>query len=260
MDKGTGNPWPFPEDKSAMEQLARSLAVGGDDLWAEFQAALENGESLKPDENRMRHYRRMTGQAPPVMPKYTDRKQCHCAWTLRRVGVAVLALLLICTALVTAVGALQTEEVCFFAQSYNQYTSISFIWPTGNLRDAADIRELNEPYDPLKDILPEGYWLQEGIARRENVKYATYINDATGFIAYDISRASGISNIDTENAEQFYETEINGHWAFFVQKNGYHLVWVDQKNATYHHLLANELELEEFMEIAQLLSQNDEHE
>ena len=45
-----------------------------------------------------------------------------------------------------------------------------------------------------------------------------------------------------------------------MQKNGYHLVWVDQKNAIYHSLFANELELEEFMEIAQILSQNVEHE
>jgi len=45
-----------------------------------------------------------------------------------------------------------------------------------------------------------------------------------------------------------------------VKKNGYLLVWVNQETMTYHCLSANELELEEFMEIAQILSQRDEHE
>ena len=158
-------------------------------------------------------------------------------------------------------GAKWIPDIRTATTTQKEYTTIEFIWPEyANPGNSTGRKLLNEPFDPLKGILPEGYRLQEGIALRENVKFATYINDSTGFIAYDISRASGTSTIDTENAEQFYETEINGHWAFFVQKNCYHLVWVDQKNATYHSLFANELELEEFMEIAQILSQRDEHE
>ncbi len=235
-----GNPKDTSVEMRETKAFVSTHGPSDEETWRILQKALKRGEKLLA--------RRSDGKC-----------SCLCAPGVK-ILMALLTVLLTAF-LATGAEALWKRPVQVTTQTQKSYTTVQFTLPPEAQTERRGSGEfLNEPYDPLKDILPEGYWLQEGIARRENVKYATYINDATGFIAYDISRASGISTIDTENAEQFYETEINGHWAFFVQKNGYHLVWVDQKNATYHHLLANELELEEFMEIAQLLSQSDEHE
>ncbi len=253
MDKRKNDQWPFPEDEAEMERLARSLGGEGDDLWAEFQAALEKGRSLRPDEIRMTHYRRMTGQEAPEKHHYTRQHRRRNG--LCRITVAILALFLIGTVLVTSVDALRARVVSFFVETFDQFSSINFIRPEeGYQFDPADTMALNEPFDPLAQLLPEGYWLQEGIALRKNVKFATYVNDADGFISYDIHRASGTSNFDSENAEIVEETEIGGHRAIFVKKNGYLLVWFNDESLTCHSLFANALELEQFMHIAEALA------
>ena len=252
MDKRKNDQWPFPEDEAEMERLARSLGGGGDDLWAEFQTVLEKSKSLRPDEIRMTHYRRTTGQEAPEKHHHTRRHRCRNG--LCRIGVAILALFLICTVLVTSVEALRARVVSFFIETFDQFSSINFIPPEEGYRfDPTDPTVLEEPFDPLAQLLPEGYRLQEGKAPRENVKFATYINDSTGVISYDIQRASGTMNFDTENVEAYEEMKLGEHMAIFVEKNGYLLIWFDDETLTCHEFWANELEFDEFLHIAQAL-------
>lgn len=225
---------PLDVDKRETEALSFPLLNPVEEnAWLVLREAVERGQKLR---------KKMAGKRGGRQHKLVNA------------AVALLAVVGLTAAISSWADARWKPLIQFFVESHKMYSSINFVRPEEDCQtEPADTAARGEIFDPLADMVPEGYTLQEGKFLRDANRFATYINDSTGIISYDVQRASGTVNFDTENAVVYEEIVLHGHRAIFVEKNGYMIIWIDDETTTCHTLSANELTLDQFMRIAHAL-------
>lgn len=160
----------------------------------------------------------------------------------------LLIFLGLATTMVLSVDALRIPLLRFFLRYEEQYTSIEF--------DEQHNVAHPEEYI-LKKInnipIPEGYQLTLQEINDGVILLSLYQNALGKEIQIETFPASGMLNVDSEDAE-YTETTINGYQAFYIEKDGYSIYWCDDNLQTVFTLRANGLSKDDFWKLASALS------
>lgn len=171
---------------------------------------------------------------------------------LGKVAIYALVLLGLMTTMVLSVDALRVPVLNFFLEQSERYSTVIF-----NHEIQADDPAENPLSERMESWLPDDYELvvEEYI---NGETFLVYQNDIEKIISLNITYCEGKLFVDTEDSAQ-KETTINDYPAVFVDKDGYRLMWTDEKTNLAYDFYANGLDAELFEKIAYRISSHEEN-
>ena len=217
----------------------------GERLWKEYQEAEENGEVPEIPEELDKKCKRL------IHSSLKKKKQAFAQFMRSASRIAAcLCIILVCSsAVVLSVEAFRIPVINFFLRLENRYTSLSFSNPIVNAESRAD------DIKQLSDIaIPSDYNLVLQNVYENGKLVFGYENDNNEVITIKVSPANGILNYDTENVHQ-KEMQLCGHTAFFVEKEGFRVIWLNAEEDLTFDLFADGLNEDLFWELAFLLAE-----
>lgn len=167
---------------------------------------------------------------------------------LAKVAVFVFIFLGVATTVVLSVDALRIPVLNFLLEKYDRYSSISFSAeePTPSSDDL--MSRINDA------PIPEGYALVAQSIESDNSVALCYENEASHVITITVSPLNVTTNVDTEDADQI-EIVVNGHQAFFVEKEGLRIVWANKDKALLYNIFASDLDTDSFWTLVFFLAE-----
>lgn len=167
---------------------------------------------------------------------------------LAKVAVFVFVFLGIATTVVLSVDALRIPVLNFLLEKHDRYSSISFsAEETTPFSDDLMGRIYDAP-------IPEGYELVIQNIESDNSVTLCYENEASHAITIIVLPMDVTSCVDTEDADQV-EIDVNGHQAFFVEKEGFHIVWADKEKNLLYNVFASGLDTDSFWTLVFFLAE-----
>lgn len=219
----------------------------GERLWKEYQEAEENGEVPEIPEELDKKCKQLIHSSL----KKKKRKQAFAQFMRSASRIAAcLCIILVCSsAVVLSVEAFRIPVINFFLRLENRYTSLSFSDPIVDAESLAD---------ELKQVsgvaIPSGYKLFKQDVYESGRIFLFYLNENNENISILVNPADGSFNYDTENATQT-EMELCGHEAFFVEKEGFRVIWLNAEENVIYELFADGLDINSFWKLAFLLAE-----
>lgn len=234
------------------EDLAFSILMDdyakdeGQRLLEEFEEAQRNGsfEEMPPELDRKCR----------ELIEESFAKQERTLW-LRRVRnslsrVAMLALVILGIAAVTvlSVDAFRIPVLNFLMDQSGKYSSMVF---DANSNFETTENTANRIITRFESELPEGYTITYNTVTAE--WSAVYSKNEEGHIIYlEISSVDRDINVDTEDAA-YTEIEFGNYLAAFLDKDGYHLRWIDDQSDSVYTLFSNGIDINTFWEFAYII-------
>ncbi len=191
-----------------------------------------------------------------LIPGVTVPEESGAKRGLRYAGralVAVFALIGVLTVVVGSVNAIREPMLQYLVKHFGEYSSVTF--PESEYV-GTKFSEIEMEVDPLAGLLPEGYILSQTIQLGDYGTQWVYANNYSNLVIYTIQPETGVIRMDTEDAEKYYEFQINGYNAFYTQKDSFRIIWIDSVAQRVHNLSADCLGYEQLLEIASILSQS----
>lgn len=219
----------------------------GERLWKEYQEAEGNGEVPEIPEELDKKCKQLIHSSL----KKQKRKQAFDQFMRSASRIAAcLCIILVCSsAVVLSVEAFRIPVINFFLRLENRYTSLSFSDPTVTAESRAD--ELKK----LSGIsIPPDYSLVLQNTYENGCIFLCYQNESNNVITIMVNPADGEFNYDTEDATQT-EMELCGHKAFFVEKEGFRIIWLDAEENLIYELVSDGLDINTFWKLAFLLAE-----
>lgn len=219
----------------------------GERLWEEYQEAEKNGEVPEIPEELDKKCKQLIHSSL----KKKKRKQAFAQFMRSASRIAAcLCIILVCSsAVVLSVEAFRIPVINFFLRLENRYTSLSFSDPIVDAESLAD--ELKQ----LSGVaIPSGYKLFKQDVNESGSIFLFYLNENNENISILVNPADGAFNYDTENATQT-EMELCGHEAFFVEKEGFRVIWLNAEEDMIYELFADGLDINSFWKLAFLLAE-----
>lgn len=219
----------------------------GERLWKEYQEAEENGEVPEIPGELDKKCKQLIHSSL----KKKKRKQALAQFMRSASRIAAcLCIILVCSsAAVLSVEAFRIPVINFFLRLENRYTSLSFSDPIVDAESRAD--ELKQ----LSGVaIPSGYKLFKQDVYESGSIFLFYLNENNENISILVNPAEGSFNYDTENATQT-EMELCGHEAFFVEKEGFRVIWLNAEEDMIYELFADGLDINSFWKLAFLLAE-----
>ena len=199
----------------------------------------------------------------PEMPEELDAKcrdlideafgSARCRAGVKRIGAAVakaamvvLILLGLSTVTVLSVDAFRVPVLNFLIDKSGKYGAV--VIGEDALQHTSDPDSIEEWFEA---VIPVGYRL-ENIYSSPFQEIITYSNDESHILRLVIDNSESSINVDTENID-FTPVEFGDYSAFFWEKNGYHLMWLDSEKQVVYRLWANGLNKSQFLQLANTL-------
>lgn len=164
-----------------------------------------------------------------------------------RVAVYVLVLLGLTTSVVLSVDAIRVPVLNFFMEQTERYSTVSF---------DKTIPTISPEENPLSEQIKA--WLSDDYSLvveeyNNGETFLVYQNRTNQIISFSVANSVGQQVIDTEDATQ-EEMTLNNYPAILIKKDGYRLIWSDEKTDLVFDLYANGLELDTFIKLAHRIS------
>ena len=212
---------------------------------AEFQAAAQAGDLPELPEDIDRACR------DTIKREYAGRERKVRFKQFRRaaakVAVAVFAAIGILGTLVMSVEAWRIPIMNFLLEDHGIY---SLFLPVETTYAPEDMD------DPLEYILPEEYVKAYDDVYNDAGGYERFIGYLAGDDSVRISATiymeGGEYNIDTEDAV-VSTVKIKGQNCYFIEKDGCHMIWVDNESKYFFSFYASAFDKEQFMEMADVV-------
>ena len=190
---------------------------------AEFQAAAQAGELPELPEDIDQACR------DTIKREYAGRERKLRLKQLRRAAakaaVAVFAAIGILGTLVMSVEAWRVPILNFIIEKRELYSVINSESNNGGVSISEEMTEY------LLALLPEGYY-QSNYSSTGTTIFYSYRNDVGDKVQFIVGTMGGTHNIDTEDAECM-EIALNDYKAYFIEKNGYRVIWCNDENILY---------------------------
>lgn len=234
-------------EEAAMKLLMDEYAEAeGKRLWQEFVQAEENGNVSDISEELDNKCKQLIQDS---FAKRNRRAQLRRALrAFNKVAIITLILLGISTTLVLSVDALRIPVLNFFLRSNDRYTAITLNEENQSLQN-----ELEDIQNSIGYLIPNEYALVfEDISDHGSMQLL-YQNELGKIISLAVTPASGQLVIDTEDAS-VKETTVNEQQALFVDKDGFHIVWMNSDNKLTYDLFAEAIESTLFWELVYALA------
>lgn len=221
--------------------------VEGERLWEEYQEAEANGEVPEIPlmlDNKCKQIIYSSFKKNKQKEKFSHFLQSASKFA------ACLCIVLVCSSVaVLSVEAFRVPVINFFLNIENRYSSLSFDEEPDTVTSRID--ELKQ----LSSVaIPSEYNLIVQDIYESGSAFICYQNSNNENITILVNPADGAFNYDTENTIQT-EMELCGHEAFFVEKDGFQVIWLDAEEDMIYELSANGLDINTFWEIAFLLAE-----
>lgn len=212
---------------------------------AEFQAAAAAGELPELPEDIDRSCR------DAIKREYAGRERKVRFRQFRRaaarVAVAVFAVIGLLGTLVFSVDAWRIPVLNFIIEKGETYSLIY------NQNDSGRGSVSEELTECLLVLLPEGYYLSNQVSDGTMIFYS-YQNESGDKVQFLISTMGGTHNIDTEDAA-CSEIVLNDYKAYFIEKNGYRVIWCNDENILYD-IRATGLDKDFFLDLCSKLAEH----
>lgn len=234
-------------EEITMELLMDEYAEAeGEVLWKEFQAAEEAGEVPDIPDDLDQKCRNTIRSATA---RINRRAQfAHGLRTLSRVAVFVLVLFGISTTLVLSVDALRIPVLNFFLRSSERYTVVALDEKNQSIQ-----KEFESIRSGIGLFIPDSYDLvAENISEHGSMQLV-YQDENEGVITLSVKPASGQLVMDTETVDM-QKIKINEMDALFVEKDGFHVVWMNPEKGLSYDFFAKTLDDGQFWKIVYALA------
>lgn len=234
-------------EEITMELLMDEYAEAeGEMLWKEFQAAEEKGEVPDIPDDLDQKCRNTIRSATAKINRRAHFT--HGLRTLSKVAVFTLVLFGVCSTLVLSVDALRIPVLNFFLRDSERYTVIAL-----DEENQAIQEEFDDIRKSIECLIPGEYSLAfEDISEHGSLQLI-YQNDNSEIISLVVTPASGQFIIDTE-AVDMQKMEINEMDAFFTEKDGLHIIWMNPEKGLSYDLFAKQLDHSQFWKIVYTLA------
>lgn len=132
-----------------------------------------------------------------------------------KVAVAVMVFLGLMTTTVMSVDALRIPVLNFLVDHFDGYSSLSF--------EDASQPEKHTLAGQFESLLPDGY-VEVSESITENITMVVFQNSAGDMAQIYVTPASGVVNIDTEDAI-YSEINLAGYKAILLEEDGFQVTW-----------------------------------
>ena len=234
-------------EEITMELLMDEYAEAeGEALWKEFQASEEKGEVPDIPDDLDQKCRNTIRSATAKINRRAHF--AHGLRTLSRVAVFVLVLFGVSTTLVLSVDALRIPVLNFFLRSSERYTVVALDEKNQSIQ-----KEFENIRSGIGLFIPDSYDLvAENISEHGSMQLV-YQDENEGVITLSVKPASGQLVMDTETVDM-QRIKINEMDALFVEKDGFHVVWMNPEKGLSYDLFAKTLDDGQFWKIVYALA------
>ena len=234
-------------EEITMELLMDEYAEAeGEALWKEFQASEEKGEVPDIPDDLDQKCRNTIRSATAKINRRAHF--AHGLRTLSRVAVFVLVLFGISTTLVLSVDALRIPVLNFFLRSSERYTVVALDEKNQSIQ-----KEFENIRSGIGLFIPDSYDLVAGNISEHGSMQLVYQDENEGVITLSVKPASGQLVMDTETVDM-QRIKINEMDALFVEKDGFHVVWMNPEKGLSYDLFAKTLDDGQFWKIVYALA------
>ena len=161
-----------------------------------------------------------------------------------KVAVAVMVFLGVVTATIFSVDAFRIPVLNFIFTQYQQYSSINI--------EETDTNTLPiQVEDYLLGLLPSSFY-QTNFSSDSNATFASYKDTNGSSIQFLMTVADGIHNIDTEGSTTS-EIDLGYSKAILIEKEGYRIIWYDERISILFDIRSTGLEKNDFIMICEAL-------
>jgi len=165
------------------------------------------------------------------------------------VKAAILTLMLIglSTVTVISVEALRIPVLRFVVESFDRHSTAHIVGESTEFTQTTE-----DIFNALEKSLPKGYDLVRYDIRDDGSLLVNYGSKTGDILLLKTITVQQDFFFDTENAE-CTSLSINGHQAVLVEKNGFSIMWFDDKNQVVYELYATSLSEDCFWKIVHAL-------
>jgi len=234
-------------EEITMELLMDEYAEAeGEMLWKEFQAAVEEGVVPDIPDDLDQKCRNTIRSASAKINRRVRFKQS--LRSLSKVAVFTLVVFGVCSTLVLSVDALRIPVLNFFLRDSERYTVIALDEENQMVQTEFENIQKN-----IECLIPDEYSLTLEDISEHGTMQLIYQNGDNEFISLAVTSASGQLVMDTESAD-IERMKINEQDALFVDKDGFHIVWMNPESGFSYDLFANALDSARFWKIVYALA------
>lgn len=219
----------------------------GERLLREFEEAEKNGEIPEIPPELDETCKRLIHNTFAKQERTTKVKKL--GKIISKAAVFLLVFPGLSAATVLCVDALRVPVLNFILGQTDRYSSLTTDIKNNGEDFQSELADkmYNAPIPDSYDLILEEYYDDGSIT-------ICYQNQDGYVISFMCMHSMGILNIDTENAETT-ELELYDYHAFFTNKDGYHLVWIDSTLDIMYELYANGIDIDTFWTIAYTLAE-----
>lgn len=219
----------------------------GERLWQEFQEAEASGEIPEIPEELDKACKQLIHSSFKKQKRH--QRISRFVRSAYRIAACVCIILVCSSAVVLSVEAFRLPVINFFLSMENRYSSLNFDEQTTTAESKADDLKL------LSDLaIPAEYSLLFQNVYETGKIHLCYQNPNGNNITLIVKKANGSFNYDTENTAQI-EMDLCGHRAFFVEKEGFRVIWLNAEEDLMYDLFADGLDINSFWKLAFLLAE-----
>lgn len=234
------------------EDLALALLMDdyaneeGERLLREFEAAQQDGDLPEIPAELDRKCRKLINDAFVHQERRTWLKQI--GHFTAKAAVVVLVMLGLSTVTVLSVDAIRTPVLNFLMDHSGRYSTVIY-----DNRTPEEIQGENSVISQLENNLPKGYRVTSKEVS-DSVSRVVCEDDNKSIIYIHAIKTDAGLNVDAEVTE-YTEVDFSGYEAVFWEKNGYTLMWLDDKTQVVYTFFADGLDINTFWETAYVLSE-----
>jgi hypothetical protein len=234
------------EDAALSLLMDKYAEEEGEQLLQEFSAAAQNGDVPEIPAELDKQCQKL------ICTTFARRKRISYMKSLYRSTVKtamfLLILLGISTVTVLSVDALRVPVLNFLMAANEKHGTVLFSGDVDNAAKDSTVIEILDAHKPL------GYVSVIYKDDQDGFILAGYQNENGEILMLEITPSIGQMFLDTEDAAS---TSLNlcGYDAVLIEKDGYHIMWVDDKNEQVYTLYANGLDIDTFLALASKLAE-----
>ena len=235
------------EEATIMLLMDEYAEAEGEALWHEYEKSVEAGEVPDVPEALDKKCRKIIDSS--FSKQRRIRALIHTSRAITRFAACLCIILGMTTITILSVDALRIPLLNYFMEISSKYTSFSFDESdtTTDIHNHILERVAGAP-------ISEGYQLISQNKYDDGTISFLYQNENRALITLEVRPSQGKLYYDTEDAITT-DTDLCGHKAVFIEKDGYRVIWNDERSNLTYDLFSNSLDEKNFWKLAYALGE-----
>lgn len=219
----------------------------GEQILKEFEKAKENGEAPAFSDDLDAKCQKLIRQA--FLKRRLGEFWNQFSKKVVKAAAVILILAGMASITIVSVDAFRIPAINFLLEYWPRSTTIVFGSDGETGYSEGTVQE-----GPLAGLLPDSYFVIESSQFEDFIWSYVYENDAGNSLYYSASSAETTISVDTENAVRAEEVKLLNYNAFFVEKEGYTIIWANPNVSAVFTLYADGMDYEQFIQLAEDLA------